>query len=137
MSPLNRRAFLGATAVLLAAPLAVEAQPTAKMPRIGVLRNLSPETGAYTYALRDGLSALGYVEGHNIAIEWRWAHGSNERLAELAAELSRLKLDLIVAGTERSVLTMQKMAPTSPIIFVILSDPVVDGFVTKIGRAHV
>src|SRR5947209_16087162 len=80
-----------------AAPLAVEAQQAAKVPRIGILRSGSPPD-PFVEALRQGLRELGYAEGRNITLEYRWAEGRDERLAGLAAELVRLKVDVIVAG---------------------------------------
>src|SRR5262247_1969441 len=77
--------------LLLAAPLAQAQQ--ARIPRVGVLGGQSPEGSPPILALRQGLSELGYVDGQNIAIEWRWAQGKNEELAGLAAELVQLKVD--------------------------------------------
>ena len=88
---MDRRTFLaGAGAVRLVAPLAAEAQQTGKVPRVGVLGGQSPEMSPPILALRQGLSELGYVEGENIAIEWRWAQGKNERYPDLAAEPVKL-----------------------------------------------
>src|SRR5712692_2948683 len=95
-----RRTFLAGTgAVLLVAPLVAEAQQTGKVPRVGVLGGQSPEISPPILALRQGLSELGYVEGQNIAIEWRWARGNDERFPDLASELVKLKVDIIVAAT--------------------------------------
>lgn len=84
---------------ILAAPLATEAQQPAKVPRIGVLLSGSrSSTATRTDAFRQGLRELGYVEGQNIAIEYRYAEGKVDRLPPLAAELVRLNVDVIVAG---------------------------------------
>jgi putative ABC transport system substrate-binding protein len=96
----HRRAFLGTMAGgLLAAPLSAEAQAPAKVPRIGFL-SARPATDnpKFLESFRQGLRELGYVEGQNIAIEYRFAEGRPERLPVLAAELVRLKVDVIVTG---------------------------------------
>src|SRR2546425_10155831 len=98
---MDRRTFLAGTgAVLLAAPLAAEAQPVGKLPRVGLLlpgSSSDPLVQPYLDVLRRGLRELGYVEGQSIAIEYRWAEGKYEQLPDLASELVRLKLDVIVA----------------------------------------
>jgi putative ABC transport system substrate-binding protein len=83
--------MVAVTGALLAAPAAAEAQQTRKVPRVGVLGGQSLETSPPILALRERLSELGYVEGGNIAIEWRWAQGKDERYSDLAAELVKLK----------------------------------------------
>ena len=91
---MERRAFItGAGAVLLAAPLAVEAQQRGKVWRIGVL---STADGPHWEAFRQGLRALGYVEGRNMFIEYRWHAGKYENLPALAADLVKLNVDVIV-----------------------------------------
>ena len=96
---MERRTFLGMMAgSLLAAPLAAEAQPVAKVPRIGYLA-LNPTANPHLHeAFRQGLRDLGYVEGRNLVIEYRDAEGKLERLPALAAELVALKVDVIVAA---------------------------------------
>src|SRR5713101_2518033 len=97
---MERRTFMTlVSGGLLAVPLAAEAQQARKVPRVGVLAGQSPEISPPILALREGLRELGYVEGQNIAIEWRWAQGKNERFPDLAAELVKLKVDIIVAAT--------------------------------------
>ena len=96
---MNRRTFLAGTgAVLLAAPLAAEAQQSAKMYRIGVLSTAGPAQESYVWeALRGHLRERGWIEGKNLVVEWRYAEAKYERLRELAAELVRLEPDLIIA----------------------------------------
>jgi putative tryptophan/tyrosine transport system substrate-binding protein len=85
--------------VLLALGVIAEAQQPQKIPRIGFLSTqFASRVPASTNAFRQGLGELGYVEGKNIAIEYRWAEGKNDRLPELAAELVRLRVDVIVAA---------------------------------------
>src|SRR5262245_49608722 len=92
---------LAVALVLLAAPIAVEAQTTAKVFRIGILSYLpatDPLGGRFRDALLDGLRELGYVERHNVLIEWRSWLGSSEKLRALAAELAQIRPDVIVVG---------------------------------------
>jgi hypothetical protein len=94
---MDRRAFITVVGGrILAAPLAVEAQQAGKIWRIGVLTGLSPDAPRWT-PFREGLREFGYVEGKNIAVEWRSSHGRTERFTDLADELVRLKVDVIVA----------------------------------------
>jgi len=132
---ISRRTFLAGTgAVLLAAPLASGAQQTRKVPRIGVLGGQSPEMSPPILALREGLRELGYVEGQNIAIEWRWAQGKDERYPDLAAELVKLKVDIIVAPTTAGAKAAQRATKTIPIVMGFVSDPVALGLVANLAR---
>ena len=132
---MDRRAFLSTMAGgLLAVPLAAEGQQTRKVPRIGVLGGQSPEISPPILALRQGLSELGYVEGQNIAIEWRWAQGKNERYPDLAAELVKLKVDIIVAPTTAGAQAAQRATKTIPIVMGFVSDPVALGLVANLAR---
>src|SRR5260370_34445838 len=99
-SVMDRRTFLGALASgVLAAPLAVEAQQPGRVPRIGFLSVTSPsDRPPLLDAFRQGLRELGWVEGQNIVIDYRYAAGRVDRLPDLAAELVRLEVDLIVSG---------------------------------------
>jgi putative ABC transport system substrate-binding protein len=123
------------TGGLLAAPLAADAQPAAKAPRIGFLGinwAASPPHlhGAFLQELRD----LGYVEGRNVVLEYRDAEGKAERLPALAAELVALKVDVIVAGPTLAALAAKKVTGTVPIVFIGPSDPVGSGLVTSLAR---
>jgi putative tryptophan/tyrosine transport system substrate-binding protein len=114
---------------LFAAPLAAEAQPAEKVPRIGLL-DYSPVWEPFRQALRD----LGYVEGQNIAIEYRPTEGRQELLREHAAELVRLKVDVIVAaGTPPTQAAMQATT-TIPIVMVSTGDPLRTGLVASLAR---
>jgi putative ABC transport system substrate-binding protein len=122
---------------LLAGPLAADAQQSAKVPRIGMLVASSPEspTGrAVRDAFRQGLRELGYVEGQTIALELRWAEGKLERFPDLAAELARLKVDVIVVGNRPAALAVKHVAPTIPIVVGVMQDPVTDGLVQSLAR---
>jgi ABC-type uncharacterized transport system substrate-binding protein len=122
---------------LLATPLATEAQQARTMARIGYLSAASPTgtTGDLRRAFSEGLRALGWIEGETIFIEERWAEGKVERLPELAAELVRLKMDVIVAAGAVPVIRAAKQATaTIPIVMALGVDPVGQGFISSIRR---
>jgi len=132
----TRRAFIGTLAGgLLAAPLAAEAQAPVKVPRIGYLSALSPTDNTdILEAFRQGLHELGYVEGQTIAIEYRFAEGRPERLPALAAELVRLKVDVIVTGPPPAPEAAKQATSTIPIVFAVAGDPVALGLVASVAR---
>ena len=120
---------------ILALPLSVYAQAQGKVWRIGFLSATSPSSNAESIeALRQGLRELGYAEGQNIVIEYRWAEGRFERLPDLAAELVRLKVDVIVASTGQAALAAKNSTATIPIIMVGPSDPVGSGLVASLAQ---
>src|SRR5439155_21133605 len=120
---------------LCAAPVVAAAQQTPRIPRVGVVAGQSPQTSPPIFALREGLRELGYVEGQNIAIEWRWARGKLERFPDLAAELVQLKVDVIVAATAPGAQAAQRATRTIPIVMGFVSDPVALGLVATLPRA--
>jgi ABC-type uncharacterized transport system substrate-binding protein len=131
---MDRRAFLAGAAALLAAPLAAEAQPAAKIARIGYLAfNLASSPHLHE-AFRQGLRDLGYVEGRNVVMEYRHAEGKAERFPTLAAELVSLKVDLIVAGAYQATLAAKNATKTIPIIMVAVADPVRMGLIASLVR---
>ena len=106
------------------APLAAGAQPATKVPRVGILIAGSSPGQSYLSAFRQGLHELGYVEGQSIAIEYRWAEGKPERLLDLATELVRLKVDVIVAhGGVPPAQATQRATKEIPIFFTGPADP--------------
>jgi putative ABC transport system substrate-binding protein len=120
---------------LLIAPLAVRGQQTTKGFRIGFLSATSTSTvSARLEAFRQGLRDLGYVEGKNIVIEYRYAEGNLDRLPGLAAALVDLKVDVIVAAGPRAIRPAMNASSTIPIIFAWDSDPVGSGFVASLAR---
>ncbi len=125
-------------AVALGAPLlpaAAPAQPPAKVPRVGVLASSAAANSPYVFeAFRQGLRELGYVEGRNIAIEWRFAEGKLDRLPDLAAELVRLKVDVIVASSNPGIVALKRATETIPIVMSVVGDPVGSGFVASLAR---
>ena len=118
------------TLALLVAPLAAEAQPAAKILRLGVLGRTSASAGSFLHALRD----LGYVEGHNLALEARWVEDQPERLPDLAAELVRLQPDLLVTFSHRLALAAKEATTTIPIVFLRVNDPVGVGLVASLAH---
>jgi putative ABC transport system substrate-binding protein len=120
---------------LVLAPLAVEAQQKA-MPVIGVLYPGSPSASSRPFmdAFRQGLSEAGYVEGQNLAIEYRWAEGHYDRLPALAADLVGRKVDLIMANSPPSALAAKSATSTIPIVFRGGPEPVGDGLVARLAR---
>jgi putative ABC transport system substrate-binding protein len=126
---------LGLAGALLAAPLAAEAQQAGKVHRIGYLASTSATAARHLLeAFRQGLGELGWVEGQNVLIEYRFAEGRHERLPELAAELVRLKLDLILAGPTPPALAAKNATGTIPIVMTAVGDPVRLGLVTSLAR---
>jgi len=121
----------------LSAPLAAEAQAPPKVPRVGYLSIGSasdPRRAALFGAVRQGLSDLGYVEGKNIIIEARFAEGDYDRLPGLAAELVRLKVDVIVAYATPTTQAAKNATRTIPIVMAAVIDPVATGLVAGLGR---
>ena len=132
---IDRRAFVNAlTLGILAAPLAAGAQQPAKVPRIGFLFYGSPGPSPELDAFRQGLRELGYLEGQNIAIEYRFAGGRVERLPELAAELVRLKLDVIVTPGTPASLAAKQATSTIPIVFAGVAEAVGAGLIANFAR---
>lgn len=130
---LNRRAVLcGALATVLATPLAVEAQPAGKVYRLGILT--VDRGGGFDDALRAPLRELGYVEGRNLVIETRYTEGRAERVDDLALQLVRLKVDVIVATHPAAVFGAKRATATIPIIMVHTPDPVQLGLVATLAR---
>jgi putative ABC transport system substrate-binding protein len=128
----RRRFLLTSLAGAFAAPLAAEAQHAGKIYRIGVL-HLTPDLSRME-AFRSGLSELGYIEGQNIAILDRLAEGKVDRLRELAAELVRLKVDVIVTGGATTTYAAKQATSAIPIVMAADDNPVEDGFISSVGR---
>jgi putative ABC transport system substrate-binding protein len=134
---MNRRVFavFCVLSTVLLLTVSSEAQPANKFPRIGYLSTPSLSVNADRIeAFRQGLHELGYVEGKNIIIEWRSAEGKEDRLSTLAAELVRLKIDIIVSPGGRPTRVAREATSTIPIVMAQDNDPVGNGFVTSLAR---
>jgi len=110
-------------------------QEPKQIPKIGYLSGGSASTSAPRVdAFRQGLRQLGYIEGQSIAVELRYANGNLDRMPDLAAELIRLKVDVIVSGTEQGTRAAQQATKSTPIVLAASGDPVVSGFVASLAR---
>ena len=137
-SNIQNRKWVGCLAILVMLAGWVrmaEAQQPKKVPRIGFLLGGSPSSASpFTEAFRQGLRELGYVEGKNIVIEYRWTEGKTERLPDLAAELVRLKVDVIVVGATTQTAAAKKATNTIPIVMAGVGDPIGAGFIASLSR---
>ena len=133
---MERRAFVTAVGVtLLAVPTRVGAQQPPRVPRVGYLFSFTPPAGRHLWeACRQGLRELGYVEGRNIILEPRWADGHHERLPELAADLVRLKVNVIVSAATPGSRAAKAATNSIPIVFVAVAEPMRAGLVASLAR---
>ena len=129
---MNRRAFVIGLGAVLAAPPAAEAQQAEKVYRLGLL-SLTP-TPNLMEAWRQGLRELGWIEGENLLVEARFSEGVDARFPEFAADLVRLKVDVIVAVSDPAVLAAKQATTTIPIVMAAGTDPIASGFVTSLAR---
>jgi putative ABC transport system substrate-binding protein len=119
----------------LVVPFCAMAQPAAKVWRIGLLSPTSPQvTANWHQALRQGLGHHGWIEGKNFSIEYRYAQGRDDRLAELAAELVRLNVDVIVAENPNAAIAAHQATKTIPIVIVVAGDPVALGLARSLSH---
>jgi putative ABC transport system substrate-binding protein len=133
---MKRRELITLLGSAVAWPLATRAQQPAKLPTIGFLGALSPSAASqWTAAFVQRLRELGWIEGRNLAIEYRWAEGHNERAAEFAAEFVRLKVDVIVTHSAVPVLAAKQATSVIPIV-IAAADPVGTGLVAGLWRAR-
>ena len=130
----DRRRFVTGLGLLLASPGVAYAQPAGKVPRVGYLFYGSPGPAREIEEFRRGLRELGYTEGQSIAVEYRFASGQIERYPELAAELVRLKVDVIVAPATPPALAAKQATTSIPIVFVLVADAVGAGLITNFAR---
>ena len=110
---MKRRQFIALVGVTAAWPLAARAQKSGKMARVAILSTANPRSASFFQAFEQRLSELGYIEGQNIAFEYRNAGGEVDRLPDIAAELVRLNADLIVTSTDESRHELQRMRPVA------------------------
>ena len=131
---IGRRQFISALGgATFAWPLAAHAQHLDKLATIGLLGIVASSWSAETAAFAERLSELGWIEGRTIAIEYRWSEGRPERVAEIAAEFARQKVDIIVTYGG-AVATLKQATAVIPIVFAIAGDPVGSGFVESLAR---
>jgi putative tryptophan/tyrosine transport system substrate-binding protein len=135
---MDRRTFASTVGLgILAAPLAAEAQPAGKVWRIGFL-GPPPSAGGLVQAFQEGLRDLGYVEGRNIGVEYRYTdvplQGNPDRMAQLAGELVRLKPDVLVVSITEAALAAKNATNTIPIVMANAADPVAAGLVASLAR---
>ena len=128
---MKRREFITLLGGAVAWPLAARAQQGRKIPRIGVLW---PNPPAMFDFMRQGLKDFGYVEGQNIVFEFRWAEGKLDQLPEMATELVRLQVDVIVTLAPQATLAAKQATQSIPIVFVAMGDPVASGVVPSLAR---
>jgi putative ABC transport system substrate-binding protein len=130
----DRRRFVIGLGLLLASPAVAHARPVGKLPRVGYLFYGSPGPSREIDAFRQGLRELGYIEGQSVAVEYRFASGQVERYPELAAELVRLEVDVIVAPATPQALAAKQATRSIPIVFVLVADAVGAGLITNFAR---
>ena len=128
--------FVVLYAMLFALSLPVEAQQPKRVPRIGYVRvvGIPSTSGPNVEAFRRGLRDLGYVEGENIVIEFRYAEGKADRIPSLVAELVQLKVDVLVSGDDPTIRVAKQATKTIPIVMLINQDPVATGLVDSLAR---
>jgi putative ABC transport system substrate-binding protein len=134
---MRRRDFMALIWALGAWPSTVRAQQVGPVRRIGVLMNIresDPEAQARVGALREGLARFGWVEGKNLAIEFRWTGGDIERVRPLAAELVKLGPEVLWSSGTDATTALFEATKTIPIVFVNVTDPVAGGFVTSLSK---
>jgi putative tryptophan/tyrosine transport system substrate-binding protein len=133
---MKRREFimlLGGAAA--ACPLAARAQQAGKLPTIGILGGSTASVFTQrTIAFLQRLHKLGWIEGRNVVIEYRWAEGNTERLSEIAAEFVRLQVDVLVADGTAAVVAAQRATSAIPIVMAVVADPVGSGLVASLAR---
>jgi putative ABC transport system substrate-binding protein len=132
---MDRRAFVvGTGAVLLATPYIAEAQPVQRVARVGYLSDIEAGSDQFQQVLEEGLRKHGYISGTNLLLEKRFAERRPERLAGLAAELVRLRMDVIVAASERGAVAVKQATTAIPIVMVFGIDPVGLGLIDTLAR---
>lgn len=132
---MRRREFFGVLGGAAALPLAARAQQT--MRRVAILmatRDTDPEGQARFKGFLEGFRRLGWIEGKNVHIDVRWAHGSADRTRQLAAEFVALAPDIIVANSTTAIAAIKRVTTSIPVVFVMVSEPVAQGFIASMAR---
>jgi putative ABC transport system substrate-binding protein len=132
---MRRREFLSVIGGAAAWPLAARAQQPGKVPTIGFVgQSTRSATSEWTTAFVQRLRELGWIDARNLAIEYRWGEGRNERFAQIAAEFVRLKVDVIVTGATPPTIAAKQATSVIPIVFAVAGDPVGTGLVASLAR---
>jgi putative tryptophan/tyrosine transport system substrate-binding protein len=131
---MDRRAFVVGLGAVLAAPRGANAKQAGKVPRVGYLSEFSPPPPSVRPLFFEALREFGWVDGHNVIIESRWANGHLEQLPDLAAELVRLRVDIIVTGFSRGTIAAKQATSTIPIVMLSGVDPVYEGLIASLAR---
>jgi putative tryptophan/tyrosine transport system substrate-binding protein len=132
---MNRRQMIAALGGAVAWPIAARVQQAGGLPTIGFLgESTSTAQSERNAAFVQRLRELGWIEGHTIAIEYRWAEGRSERFAEIATEFVRLKVNIIVTSSTPAILAAKKATSVTPVVFAIAADPVGTGLVASLSR---
>ena len=138
MSDMRRREFITLVGgIVVVWPLAAHAQRSERVRRMGVLMGISEDdtqAGTRVAIFRQALADLGWTEGHNLKIEWRWTSGDIARVREYAAELVRLAPDVILANGTPNVAAVKQATKSIPIVFVVVNDPVAQGFIASMAH---
>ena len=134
---MKRREFIAGLGIVAAWPLAARAQQPDRMQRVGVLMGVAlddPEGQARAEAFRKGLEGLGWIEGRNIQIDYRWSAGEADRARALSEELVQLSPNVILATASPLLVALKQETRTIPIVFLQVSDPVGQGFVESLSN---
>jgi putative tryptophan/tyrosine transport system substrate-binding protein len=132
---IRRREFITLLGGAAAWPLAARAQQPGKVPTIGFVgQSTRSATSEWTTAFVQRLRELGWIDARNVAIEYRWGEGRNERFAQIAAEFVRLKVDVIVTGATPPTIAAKQATSVIPIVFAVAGDPVGTGLVASLAR---
>jgi ABC-type uncharacterized transport system substrate-binding protein len=135
IAKMKRRSFIALLGGAATWPLMARTQQAARLPTVGFLGQSTPlGEGERAVAFAQRLRELGWIEGRTVAIEYRWADGQGERLAEIAAEFVRLKVDIIVTGGTPPVVAAKRATSVIPIVFATAGDPVGMGLVASLAR---
>jgi putative tryptophan/tyrosine transport system substrate-binding protein len=134
---MERRRFITLLGATLASPLAARAQQADRVAHIGVLMGIGdsdPEAKPRVEALRKGLEELGWTEGRNVRLDYRWTAGDPDRTLLFAREIFELKPDIIVVHSSPAVAALRKLTSKIPMVFVLIADPIGSGFVESLAH---
>src|SRR6202022_527201 len=131
---MKRREFVTLVGGAVAWPLAAGAQPVRRVAVVIASRESDPEGQARLKAFLEGFQQLGWIDGRNVRIETRWTNGSRERTGEIASEFAALAPDVIVVNSALAMAAVKRATSSIPVVFMMVNDPVVQGFITSMAR---